>query len=217
MCGGMRAVYAAISRMRLSRLCGTCALVTCGLAAQQKIPSVPKCQSFEGRTWQAALAYLKQERTTLEPACIYDAISILRNDTWSNRYKQEIPIFLQYLDFKNPDAEIAHTVRVGPTDDFYPAADALGSFGDPVIHAIVIPAMQKVIRSEDANKVSRLNAASVYWWIEPHPSTIAFIARAAQGTGDRETGDALAGLAAQMAAGCDKAELDDCKKALHPE
>jgi hypothetical protein len=86
-----------------------------------------------------------------------------------------------------------------------------------VLHAIVMPAVQKVITSEDANKASRLSAASVYWSIEPHPSTIAFIARAAQDAGDRESGDALAGLAAQMVNHCDKAELEDCKKALHPE
>jgi hypothetical protein len=170
----------------LSRLCGICVLMASGLMAQQK---VPQCQGFEGKTSQAALAYLKQERTTLEPACIYDAILILEGD----RYKPAIPTLLQYLDFKNPDAEIAHTARVGPTVNFYPAADALGSFGE-----MVIPAMQQVITSEDFIKVSRLNAASVYFWLKPKPSTLAFIAKAARDTGDRETGDALAGLAAKM-------------------
>jgi hypothetical protein len=173
--------------------------------AQQK---VPKCQGFEGKTSQAALAYLKQERTTLEPACIYDAILILRRDS----YKPAIPTLLQYLDFKNPDAEIVHQARVGPTTNFYPAADALGSFGE-----MVIPAMQQVITSEDSNKVSRLNAASVYFWVKPKPSTFAFIAKAARETGDRETGDALAGLAAKVVNHCDKAEQDDCKKALNPQ
>jgi hypothetical protein len=146
--------------------------------AQEK---VPKCQGFEGKTSQAALAYLKQERTTWEPACIYDAILILRRDS----HKPAIPTLSQYLDFKNPDAEIVHQERVGPTTNFYPAADALGSFGE-----MVIPAMQQVITSEDSNKVSRLNAASVYFWLKPKPSTIAFIAKAARDTGDRETGDA---------------------------
>jgi hypothetical protein len=173
--------------------------------AQQR---VPKCQGFEGKTSQAALAYLKQERTTLEPACIYDAILILEGD----RYKPAVPTLLQYLDFKNPDAEIAHKARTGPTADFYPAADALSYFGDAVI-----PAMQQVITSEDSTKVSRLNAASVYFALRPKPSTIALIAKAARDTGDREAGGALAGLAAQMAAHCDKAEQDDCKKALNPQ
>jgi hypothetical protein len=178
---------------------------TCGLIAQEK---VPKCQGFEGKTSQAALAYLKQERTTLEPACIYLAILILEGD----RYKPAIPTLLQYLDFKNPDAEIAHKARTGPTADFFPAADALSYFGDEVI-----PAMQQVITSEDANKISRLNAASVYFSVKPKPSTFAFIAKAARDTGDRETGDALAGLAAKMVNHCDKAEQDDCKKALNPQ
>lgn len=51
---------------------------------------------FEGKTSQAALAYLKQERTTLEPACIYNAILILRSDG----YKRAIPTLVQYLDLK---------------------------------------------------------------------------------------------------------------------
>jgi hypothetical protein len=193
---------------RVSHLCGICVFVTYGLMAQQKIPQVPKCQTFKGKTPQAALAYLRQERTTLDPACIYDAIVILR----AYRYKPAIPILVQYLDFKNPDAEIAHIARVGATTNFYPAADALGSVGDSVI-----PDMHRVITSEDANKISRLNAASVYWSLQPKPSTIAFIAKAARETGDRDTRDALAGLAAKMVNYCGNAERDDCKKALNPE
>jgi hypothetical protein len=197
--------FAATRHGRLLGLCGICVLTACGVMAQQK---VPKCQRFEGKTSQAALAYLKQEQTTLEPACIYDAILILEGDS----YKPAIPTLLQYVDFKNPDAEIVHTARVGPTANFYPAADALGSFGE-----MVISAMQQVITSEDSNKVSRLNAASVYFWLKPKPSTFAFIAKAARDTGDRETGDALAGLAAKMVNHCEKTEQDDCKKALNPE
>jgi hypothetical protein len=41
----------------------------------------------------------------------------------------------------------------------------LSYFGDAVIAD-----MQRVITSEDANKVSRLKAASVYWWLKAETS-----------------------------------------------
>jgi hypothetical protein len=174
---------------RVSHLCGICVFVTYGLMAQQKIPQVPKCQTFKGKTPQAALAYLRQERTTLDPACIYDAIVILR----AYRYKPAIPILVQYLDFKNPDAEIAHIARVGATTNFYPAADALGSVGDSVI-----PDMHRVITSEDANKnkpaecgerVLVASAEALYDCIHRKGRP--------RDRGPRY-GDALAGLAAKM-------------------
>jgi|SRR3954464_9802092 len=87
----------------------------CDSSEAQRV--APTCHSFDGKTSEAALAYLKRERSILEPACICDAIKILDD----NRYRTAIGILFAYLDFEKPEAPGApHTPTMGPNSGSIP-------------------------------------------------------------------------------------------------
>lgn len=91
------------------------ACLFCGSIEAQRV--APTCHSFDGKTSEAALAYLQQERSILEPACIYDAIRILDE----NRYRPAIETLFHYLDFEKPEAPGApHIHTMGATGGHSP-------------------------------------------------------------------------------------------------
>jgi hypothetical protein len=159
------------------------------------------CEEFHGTTPQAALAYLKQDRTTLEPWCINMAVAIFGGHPYAPAKKT----LLEYIDFKRPFP----IGKPGPTGGQYPAADVLSDYGQSVV-----PDLKAILTSDDKNVQSRLNAVSVWFWISPKPLTVAFVAQAAKDAGDRDAGEKLANLAALLPKYCHKEDQPECEKAL---
>ena len=181
---------------------GVCLLS--GSVGAQRV--APTCHSFDGNTSEAALTYLQQERSILEPACIYDALGIL--DT--NRYKPAIETLFHYLDFEKPEAPGApHPVTMGPTAGAFPAADALARFGNSVL-----PKVKEVIRNDVEPPLSRLNAAKIYFDIRPEPATVGFIAKAGHEAIDPASSKQLIHFAQLTVNYCQPDKREECKKAL---
>lgn len=170
----------------------------------------PVCLGFDGKTRQEAASYLKQDPAKLEPICIEKALRVLAAHLSPPLNVSEKEIFLQYIDFKvERPKEIPLPVRLGPTAGEYLGADALTHFG-----TWVIPDLKTILIDDHASKRSRINAAKVYFGIEPHAPTIAFVSNAGRDAGDRDAGEELAHLASLMVAHCAKDEQDACKNAL---
>jgi hypothetical protein len=167
----------------------------------------PTCHSFDGKTSEAALAYLQQERSILEPACIYDAIAILD----ANRYRPAIETLFHYLDFEKPEAPGApHPVTMGPTAGAFPAADALARFGNSVLREV-----KEVVRDDREPPLSRLNAAKIYFHIFPDPATVGFITKAGHEAMDPVASKELIHFARLTVNYCQPDQREECKKALN--
>jgi hypothetical protein len=146
---------------------------------------IPTCHTWDGTTRESARQYLKQDRATLEPACIYDAIQLLREDHTTATRK----ILFGYIDWRRelPRRAPREAVFMSPTDGDYPAADALSFNADDSL----IPELKVIMQSEDKNATSRINAARIYFILKPFPPTVAFIADAARNAGDRQAGESI--------------------------
>jgi len=191
----------------LTRYTRTWPVLGLAIFAAASSASALTCKTFTGTTPQAALAYLQQDRSTLEPACIDQAIGIVK----VAHYVPAIAILFTYLDFKKPTdipglPPIAHPA---PTSGRYPAADALGVFG-----ASIIPDLQNMIQNENAVKITRINAAAIYFFGSPTASTVKFIYAAGERAADQDTGGDLRSMAKNMVRYLPKDEQEDCKRSF---
>jgi len=154
---------------------------------------------------RSALAYLQRYRALLDPACIEAALDRVVLE----RYKPAIPTLFQYLDFL-PPRNYPLTAHIGPTAGEYPGVEALAKYEKEDI----IPDTEKTIRNDDANTLSRINAAKLYFFNYPDPETIRFIVSAAHAAVEPASSKALLEFAGQAAKHCPISKRGDCKRAL---
>jgi hypothetical protein len=156
--------------------------------AAQQLP--PDCPSEDTKP-TVVLAYLQQDRAGLDYYCVERAIHALG----FKEYKPAIPTLIDYLDLKAPEG-IAH---LGPTNGVFPAAGALARF-----RGAAVPALRKAILDDNERKLVRVNAAITYIFISHRDEApaIAFLAKAARGSGDRDAGETLIKVAEDEAKNC---------------
>lgn len=156
----------------------------------------------------SALAYLQKDRALLDPACIETALDRVALE----QYKPAIPTLLHYLDFL-PPRNFPFTHHMGPTGGEYPGVEALSQFDEKD----VLSGIQKVIRDDDVNTLSRVNAAILYFFKWPDGETIRFIVRVAQSAIDPASSQALLVLAETAVKYCPISEREECKKAFETQ
>lgn len=180
---------------------GTLLVLSHGAAAQQLPPDCPR----ENARPAMMLAYIKQDRAALDPSCIERAIHFLG----LTRYKPALPALIDYLDAKAPGPPFLG--KPGPTGGLFPAAGALEAFG-----STAAPALKKAILDDNERKLVRVNAAKTYIHIfrRHEASGIAFIAKAARDSMDRDAGEALMKVAEDEAKNCFAKDPKVCEDAL---
>jgi hypothetical protein len=154
------------------------------------------------------LSIFDHDREILTDTCILTAIQVIAREG----YKPAIPTLIKFLDFKKPEPPGVHVVRhPGPTNDLYPAADAMAAMGEAAI-----PALKNVITADsDTSKIARINAACVLFFItENKAQVIRFTVRAARDMQHRDTADTLTELAGKMGSRCTSKDEEQCKDAL---
>lgn len=151
------------------------------------------------------LAYIKQDRAALDSRCIERAIYAMGLAL----YKPAIPTLIDYLDYKAPECCLTHALRV--TGGLFPAADALGGFG-----SAALPSLKKAILDDNERKLVRVNAAKTYIYISlrDEAPAIAFVAKAARNSMDRNAGEALMKVAEDEAKNCFAKDTKACEDAL---
>jgi hypothetical protein len=155
---------------------------------------------------EAALGYLKQDRAAIDPECARKAIEVIR----TNSYRPAIDVLFRYLDFRpTPEGVPAMRDASDPTGREYPAADALFDFGKSIL-----PRVKRVIRDGEQTPTSRLNAARIYFGLEPGPDAIRFIVGAAHDAGDADASTKLAQFAVDAVRYCAEEQRGSCELAL---
>jgi hypothetical protein len=170
-------------------------------AAQQLPPDCPP----ENARPAIMLAYIRQDRAGLDRGCIERAIHFLG----LTRYKPALPALIDYLDAKAPGPPFLG--KPGPTGDLFPAAGALEAFG-----STAAPALKKAILDDNERKLVRVNAAKTYIYISlrDEAPAIAFVAKAARNSMDRNAGEALMKVAEDEAKNCFAKDKKVCEDAL---
>jgi hypothetical protein len=154
-----------------------------------------------------ALAYLKQDRANASPDCARRAIETVSEA----EYRPAIDTLFQYLDFTPVPPDVAPSADMSqPTGRVYPAADALFGFGK-----YVLPRVKQVIRDDDQSPLSRLNAAEIYFCLEPGPGSIRFIVKASRDSGSGEAHTKLIELAMKVVRYCPDEQRQACDDALN--
>lgn len=191
------------SRILLS-IAGVCLL--CAMKTEVQRTGLT-CSGFNGTTAEAALAYLQQDRATLEPECIYRAIGILRGD----QCKPSADVLFRYLDFETPvPPGVPHQANASsPTGGIFPAVDLLCSFGESVV-----PRVKQAIRDDGQTTLSRLNAAKIYFALDNGPTSIGFIAKAAHDATQPAAAKELLHFAEIAVGYCAADKKEQCKQAL---
>jgi hypothetical protein len=163
----------------------------------------------ETATPAAALAYLSQDRTNLNSACIINSIRIIRE----KNYRLAIPILVKYLDFRVPDTPgVRRTVRhtQGPTNGLYPATDALAWLGETAV-----PALKSAISNNDLGAIGRSNAAKALFLVAADQAQVVSLTmKAAQASQDPDATDVLKKVANEMVRYCKAEEQQRCKDAV---
>jgi hypothetical protein len=157
----------------------------------------------------SALAYLQKDRLALDPACIETALARIALE----RYKPAISTLFHYLDFL-PPRSYPLSAHAGPTGGEYPGVEALGYFDKEDI----LSSVQKAIRDDDANTLSRINAAKLYFFDYPGPQSVRFVVNVAHSAVDPAVRKALWEFVKLYANKyCPVSREEECKKALETQ
>jgi hypothetical protein len=99
-------------------------------------------------------------------------------------------------------------------NSLFPAADALARF-----HTAAVPALKKAILDDNERKLARVNAAITYIFIfmRDEGPALAFVAKAARNSLDRDAGDALMKVAQDEAKNCFAKDPKVCQDALEEQ
>jgi hypothetical protein len=175
-------------------------LAFCCSAAAQGVP--PDCPSENAKP-AVMLAYLQQDRAVLDRTCAGRAIHALG----LKEYKPAITTLIDDLDFEAPEPPSA----VHLANSMFPAADALARF-----HSAAVPALKKAILDDNERKLVRVNAAITYIFVSLRDEgpALAFLAKAARNSLDRDAGEALMKVAEDEAKNCFAKDPKVCENSL---
>jgi len=173
-------------------------------AGTARAQSTTTCADLQNATPQKTLAYLQQDRSTLNPQCIDTALRKLI----PYRYMPAIPTLIQYLDFKT--LSLARNGQ--PLGGAYPAATALGQIGE-----LAIPDVKAAVKNESLNRSQRRNAAALYaeGLSQDTPGIIKFLMQASKESKDAQVAFDLIDMATTIANYCPPNIQKQCSDALH--
>jgi len=169
-----------------------------GPARAQTTTAVAVCPEPIGKSIDAQMEYLRQDRSVLAPDC---AATAMRN-LGAKRYTNATSLLIKYLDYR-----VGSHMKAPMLMTVYPAVDALYSLGKPVVADLLA-----VIASPTTTDQARENAAETILLIyRLSPEGIGAPVKAARAEPDQESSVRLMDQARRLAGRCPEAIRNACE------